>query len=83
MGVWQSGRSPRVVSGPLDFGLLVMGLGVLIAFGPIGSVLVRVIPGAKPPGLALTLAATWALLALFWLPRTARLLVVYNVEASD
>ncbi|MEO6809297.1 MAG: hypothetical protein ABI353_09330, partial [Isosphaeraceae bacterium] len=83
LGVWRSGRSPRVVPGPLDFGLLAMGLGGLIAFGPIGSVLIQVIFPGPSVWAWLALAATWALLALFWLPRTARRLVVYNVEPSN
>jgi hypothetical protein len=82
LGVWRSGRSPRVVPGPLDFGLLAMGLGGLIAFGPIGSVLIQAIFPGPSIWAWLALAATWALFTLLWLPRTARRLVVYNVESS-
>jgi hypothetical protein len=80
LGAWRCGRSPRVVSGPLDFGLLAFGLGGLVAFGPIGELLVdRLFP--EPSVWAwLALASTLWLLALLWAPRAARRVIVYNVE---
>jgi hypothetical protein len=80
LGLWHSGRHPRVVRGPTDYTLLVFGLSGLLVFGPIGRVLL---------GQARLGAGGWAwllpfsalgLLTLPWLFRSFRRLVVYNIE---
>ena len=83
LGVWQSGRRPRVVSGPRDFALLAFGLGGMIAFGPLGeAVIVSVF---RRPSLAawLAVASLVGLLALLAAARARKRLVVYQVEAAD
>lgn len=82
LGALQGSRRPRIVAGPADFGLLAFGLGGLIIFGPIGGFLRdRLFPA---PSLAswLALATLYLLLVLLWLPRTARRLVIYNVDPT-
>ncbi len=83
LGSWQSGRKPKMVAGPIDFGLLSFGLGNLLAFGPVGQFVVyRVFPA---PSLFawLTVAAFVALVSLFLAPRTAHRLVIYHVSDDD
>ncbi len=45
VGVWQSGRRPRVVAGPVDFAVLALGVSGLVTVGPVGQVLMRLIFG--------------------------------------
>jgi hypothetical protein len=80
LGLWRSGRSPRVVAGPLDFALLAFGVGGLVAFGPIGQWVVdRLFPAPSLWAWLAVVTALW-LATLLWAPRTARRLVVYNVD---
>src|SRR5262245_11650943 len=80
VGLWRSGRSPRVIPGPVDFGLLVFGIGGLVAFGPIGEAVVRALFPTPSVWAWLAVATSIWLLALLWAPRTGRRLVVYNVR---
>src|SRR6516165_2656550 len=41
LACWNSGRSPRVVSGLVDHALLVFGVGGVLAFGPLGQLAAR------------------------------------------
>lgn len=80
VGVWQSGRRPRVVSGPLDFAVLAFGVAGLLTVGPVGQLLLRLIfgvPGAWAWGLWVVFLALWALV---FAGSAARRIVVYNVE---
>jgi len=81
IAVWQSGRSPRVVSGPLDFSLLLFGVGGLLVFGPVGRLLAgRAAAFGTPSVWAwLMVSSALGLLALPWLPRSFRRLAIYNV----
>jgi hypothetical protein len=80
LGLWNAGRHPRIVHGPVDFGFLALALIGFIGFGPIGGWVVdRLFPGPSVWAW-LVLPAALGLLAMLWLPRTARRLVVYNVE---
>ena len=36
VGVWQSGRHPRLVAGPVDFAVLAFGVSGLLTVGPVG-----------------------------------------------
>jgi hypothetical protein len=80
LGVWQTGRRPRVVLGPTDVAMLAFGLGGLLVFGPIGHWLVdRLFPGPSVWAW-LALPSLFCLLVLLWIPRAARRLVIYNVD---
>ncbi len=85
LAVWQSGRTPKVVAGQVDFALLIFGIGGLVVFGPIGHILVgRASPFGTPSVWAwLALIASIGLLVLPWLPRTYRRLVIYNIEPAE
>ena len=80
IGLWRGGPRPRVVSGSLDFGLLAFGLGGLIAFGPVGQMVVGLV--FPRPGVSawMAVASLLALLALIRVRRFRTRLVVYNVD---
>ena len=80
LAVWTSGKRPRVVTGTLDYALLSFGIGGLIAFGPIGEMLVRL--AFRSTGLWgwLAMASLFALVAMMGARRNARRLVVYQVS---
>jgi hypothetical protein len=82
IAAWQSGRTPRVVAGPVDFALLLFALGGVLVFGPVGRLLVvRIGPFGTPSIWAwVAQICSFGLLSLPWLPRTFRRLAVYNVE---
>src|SRR5438477_6651428 len=65
LGLFHSGRRPRLVSGPVDVGLMAFGLGGLVAFGPFGrSVLTRLLGndvGLLGWSLWLGLVIVWSL----------------------
>lgn len=84
LAIWQSARTARVIPGPWDFLLLVFGVSGLVVFGPIGQLLVvRMTPfGSPSPWAWLALFSSLGLLALPWLPRTFRRLVVYNTDPA-
>ena len=80
LAAWQGGRHPRVVSGPLDLGLLVLGLGGLLTFGPFGQVVARALFG-KPNLLDwLTLISGEGLVATVLARRALRRVAVYCVD---
>ncbi len=83
LGVWQSGRRPRVVSGSLDFALLSAGLGCLVAFGPVGEWAVGLAFRGPSLWAWLAMASLVILATLIGLPRASRRLVVYHVRAED
>jgi hypothetical protein len=80
LGVWQSGRSPRVVAGPLDYLLLVFAITGLLLFGPIGRALIGRFPASQGVWAGLALLSSIGMLALPWLPRSFRRLVIYNID---
>jgi hypothetical protein len=84
LGLFHSGRRPRLVPGPLDVGLMAFGLGGLIAFGPFGrSVLGRLV-GAEAGPLAWSV---WVAVVALWslaLAGSAGLRVtVYHLTAGE
>lgn len=82
IGVWQSGRHPRVVRGPVDVGVLAFGVSGLLTVGPVGRVLMGLIFGSPSPiawGLWVLFLALWA--GVF-AGRAARRLVVYNLDSA-
>jgi hypothetical protein len=84
LGYWQSRRHPRVVRGSIDFGLLAMAIGGLLAFGPLGDLAASILSGrtASAPVdrlIVVTLLGLWGCL----LARNAvHRLVVYRVDAD-
>ena len=81
VGVWQSGRHPRVVRGPVDFAVLAFGVSGLLTVGPVGQVLMNLIFGSPGPiawGLWFLFLGLWATI---FAALAARRLVVYNLDA--
>ncbi len=76
----QNGRRPRVLPGPLDFALLALGVGGLIAFGPFGQAIVVRLFGPEPTVLAWTI---WVGVLVLWAlvlgGSASRRVVIYNV----
>ena len=83
LGRWQSGRRPKVVSGPADFLLLAFGLGGMLAFGPIGGFVVGSV--FSRPGLPawIAVASFAALLAMVAASFMRTRVVVYHVEGPE
>lgn len=82
LALWQSDRHPRVVRGLVDFGMLAFGIGGLLAFGPFGQLLARMI--SPRPGLPayLVIVSGLMLWASVLARRSLRRLVVYHVDAD-
>jgi hypothetical protein len=84
VGVWQSGRRPRVIPGAVDFAVLALGVSGLMTVGPVGQVLMGLIFGPTPGYLAWGL---WLLFLSLWVGvfafSAARRLVVYNLEPDQ
>ncbi len=82
VGVWQSGRHPRVVAGPADFAVLAFGVSGLLTVGPVGQLLMRLIfglPGMWAWALWAVFLALWAIVFASWASRRT---VVYNVDPA-
>ena len=84
LGVLHSGRRPRLVAGPVDVGLLAMGLGGLVAFGPFGrAVLGRIVGEPAGPvawSIWLALIGLWSLV----LAGSASLrMTIYHVSPDE
>jgi len=84
LGVLHGGRSPRVVGGPADVAMLGLGVGGLLAFGPLGqAILPRVVGRGVGPWHWLT----WAALLASWLfviaGAASRRLAIYNVSSDE
>ncbi|MFO0958981.1 MAG: hypothetical protein U0800_16400 [Isosphaeraceae bacterium] len=76
---WHGGRYPRAIRGSLDYALLAVAIGSLIAFGPIGAALLRMAPrGADMPARVVVLALIW-LAGLLLAPASWRRISLYNV----
>jgi hypothetical protein len=83
LAAWHGGRRPRVVAGLADYGLLLLGVGGVVAFGPLGQFLVAAI--FKEPDLKSWLAflSILGLLASLFARRAMRRVVVYHVDGSS
>lgn len=84
LAIFHSGRKPRLVAGPVDVGLLAIGLGGLVIFGPFGrAVLGRVVGDHAGPFAW----AVWAGLVTLWafvLAGSATLrLTVYHISPEE
>ena len=84
LGVLHGGRGPRVVAGPVDVAMLGVGVGGLVAFGPLGQSILGAIAGRE---LGPWHWATWVALLASWLfvvaASASRRLAIYNVRAGD
>ncbi len=81
VGVWQSGRHPRVVRGPVDFGVLAFGVSGLLTVGPVGQVLMSLIFGDPKPLAWVLWLLFLGLWAVIFASLAARRLVVYNLDS--
>ena len=82
LGMLHAGRRPKIVAGPADFGCLALGLGGLIAFGPLGGLIVdTVFPRPNLPAW-LAMASLVGLLAMMGASRARTRFVVYNVSGQ-
>jgi hypothetical protein len=82
VGVWQSGRRPRVVPGPLDFAVLALGVSGLLTVGPVGQLLMRLIFGIPGTWAWVLWGVFLGLWAVVFAGAAARRIVVYNVEPA-
>ena len=84
LGVLHSGKRPRMVGGPVDMGLLTLGLGGLVVFGPFGRAVIGRLVGAEAGLLAW---AIWVGVVGLWamvLAGSASLRVtVYHVAPEE
>jgi hypothetical protein len=82
LAVWQSGTRPRLVSGLVDFTLLVLALGGLLAFGPFGELLAKLLFG-KPDWLdRMVIVSAMGLGATILARKALHRLVIYHVDPS-
>ncbi len=84
LGVFHSGRRPRMVAGPVDVCLLAIGLGGLVAFGPFGRAVLSRVVGENAGPLAwwiwVAMVSLWALV----LAGSASLRVtIYHLAADE
>jgi len=83
LAIWQAGRSPRVVRGGTDVGLLALGVGGLALFGPFGRTLATIL-FREPTTLHWALLTLFAVLVVRLLARSdASKLVIYHVDADE
>ena len=80
---WHSGNRPRVVNGLLDFTLLTLGVGGVIAFGPFGKMVVRRFFDRPDVFDWLAIVSALGLVATIFAIRSVHRLVVYHVRAND
>ena len=84
LGVFHSGRRPRMVAGPFDVALLAIGVGGLVAFGPFGRAVIGRLAGEGAGWVAWTI---WVGLVGLWtlvLAGSAALRVtIYHVSPED
>ena len=83
LGRWHSGSRPKLVTGARDFGVLALGLGGVIAFGPVGEFLVDFLFPRNSLAAWLAVASGVGLLALVGSTRARRRLVVYHIEKQE
>jgi hypothetical protein len=84
LGVFHSGRRPRLIAGPIDVAMLAFGLGGLVAFGPFGRAVLGRLVGSEIGTIAWSL---WIGVVVLWalvLAGSASLKVtVYHVSPED
>jgi len=80
---WHSGRHPRVVSGLVDFTLLALGVGGVIAFGPLGQLAARRLFDRPDAFDWLTIVSSVGLVATILARRSLTRVIVYHVSEKD
>jgi len=84
LSLFHGGKRPRMVGGPVDFGLLAFGLGGLVAFGPFGRAVLGRLVG-DPAGLPAW--SIWVSLIVLWslvLAASASLRVtIYHISPEE
>ena len=83
IGVWQSGRRPRVVSGRVDFAILAFGVLGLVTVGPVGQVLMGLVFNSPSPLAWALWFAFVGLWTLIFSSSASRRLVVYNLDPAQ
>jgi hypothetical protein len=80
LAIWQGGRHPRVVPGFWDSILLALGVGGLVAFGPFGHLVARML--FRRPDLLdwLAMASAMGLAATLLAQRASNRVVVYHID---
>jgi hypothetical protein len=80
LALWHSYRHPRVIAGLIDYALLVLGIGGVLAFGPFGQLLTRALSG-KPDLLDwMVVVSALGLCASLVARRSLFRVVVYHVD---
>lgn len=82
-GAWHAARRPLVIAGQHDFSLLALGLASLVGFGPVGRLLVALVPPAAELPARLTLLAALWLAVLVAAPATYRRLLIYGADPEE
>jgi hypothetical protein len=82
IALWHSAQHPRVVSGLVDYCLLALGVGGVLAFGPFGQFVTRALFG-KPDVLDwLAVVSALGLVASLLARRSLYRVVVYHVDSA-
>ena len=79
LGLWQIGKRPKVVAGPVDSALLGFALGALLAFGPVGRALTA---GLKSNLVTPVLLCALGLFLMLMSARSRRRLTIYNADPA-
>ena len=80
LGLLHGGRTPKVVGGPADVALLGVGVGGLVAFGPLGQAILGLVVGREAgPWDWLAFSAVLGVALCFVARSATRRLAIYNV----
>ncbi|WP_435015684.1 hypothetical protein TA3x_003230 [Tundrisphaera sp. TA3] len=83
LGLLHSGSRPRLVAGPLDAALLAGGLGGIIAFGPVGHLIVGKILGGSTMVAWTTWGAIVAVGTAIAMTSASRRVAIYNIRPEE
>jgi hypothetical protein len=84
IGLFHGSSRPRVIPGRLDFGLLAVGVGGLVAYGPFGQAFVGRVAGANAGWTAwLAWTAVVGVWALALAAGAGRRVAIYNVGPAE
>ena len=84
LGIWHGGRHPRLISGVADMAGLIFSLSGLVAFGPVGHVVVGAFFGAEPSTVAWSIWLASLVVVAGFIARSGRnRLVIYHVPPDQ